>query len=118
MERTAEELDLNSFEATAHSFVLRIWLEETEQEAGSAIWRGQISHVPGGERRYLDNLDGIVAFIIPYLEKMGVRIAPGSEKIPSQLAQARGRGIGLAGSLAPAVEEGSRGLRPKPQERR
>jgi hypothetical protein len=60
-------------ESYGQSFIVRIWLEETVEEAGAATWRGQITHVPSGERRYLKDLDEIVAFIAPYLEGMGVK---------------------------------------------
>ncbi len=61
-------------EAASHPFIVRIWLEETAEEAGEAIWRGHITHVPSGERRYLTRLEDITAFIAPYLEKMGVKL--------------------------------------------
>lgn len=55
------------------SFIVKIWLEETAEEAGRAIWRGHITHVPSSERCYLKNLNEIAAFIESYLEKMGVK---------------------------------------------
>lgn len=55
------------------SFIVKIWLEETAEEAGRALWRGHITHVPSGERRYIQDLDQIEEFIMPYLEDMGVR---------------------------------------------
>lgn len=54
------------------SFIIKIWLEETAAEAGEATWRGHITHVPSGKRCYLDDLDGIAAFVAPYLEELGV----------------------------------------------
>jgi hypothetical protein len=55
-----------------HSFIIKIWIEEPS-EAGGATWRGHVTHVPGGERRYIRDLDQIRDFIAPYLEEMGVR---------------------------------------------
>jgi hypothetical protein len=55
-----------------HSFIVKIWLEETAEEADRALWRGHITHIPSGKRRYLQTLDQIAAFIIPYLERIGV----------------------------------------------
>jgi hypothetical protein len=60
-------------ESHTQSFIIKIWLEETAAEDGRAIWRGHITHVPGGERRYLKNLDDIASFMAPYLEPMGGR---------------------------------------------
>jgi hypothetical protein len=55
------------------SFVLKIWLEERAKLARSAIWRGYITHVASGTRRYVKDLDGIVIFVTSYLQKMGVQ---------------------------------------------
>jgi hypothetical protein len=65
---------MNPLESNIHSFIIKIWLEETAEEVGQAIWRGHITHVPSGERRYLQDLDSIAAFIAPYLEAIGAKI--------------------------------------------
>jgi hypothetical protein len=65
---------MDLIEFNTHSFIVKIWLEETAEEAGQARWRGHITHVPSGERRYVQDLDDIAAFIAPYLEKMGVKL--------------------------------------------
>lgn len=67
---------MDLFEANTHPFVIKIWLEETAEEAGRAMWRGHITHVPTGERRYLKGLDDITKFVAPYLAGMGVRLDP------------------------------------------
>ncbi len=64
---------MKQLEASTHPFIIRIWLEATACEAGRAIWRGHIIHVPSGKRRYLKDLDDIIDFIAPYLEDMGVK---------------------------------------------
>ncbi len=61
---------MDLFEANTHSFIIKIWREEMSLGAGRAAWRG-----PGGERRYLKNLDDISTFITPYIEEMGVKLA-------------------------------------------
>ncbi len=61
-------------ETTIQSFVIKIWLEETVDETDKALWRGHITHIPSKRRVYLDKLDKIIRFIIPYLEQMGVEI--------------------------------------------
>ncbi len=66
-------------ESDTHSFIIKIWLEETAEEAGWAIWRGHITHVPDGKRRYLKEIDEITAFIAPYLQEMGVKLGKRSE---------------------------------------
>lgn len=66
-------IEMNRYEASPQSFIIKIWLEETTEEAGQTIWRGHITHVPSGERRYVQALDEVPAFIGPYLEAMGVK---------------------------------------------
>lgn len=55
-------------EAHTHSFVIKIWLEENPQEASQALWRGHITHVPSGTRRYFQDLTVIADFMQPYLQ--------------------------------------------------
>ncbi len=60
-------------ESNTHSFIVKLWSEETDEQGGRVSWRGHITHVPSGARRYLQHLDDIQAFIVPYLEAIGVR---------------------------------------------
>lgn len=65
---------MDLFEFNTHSFVVKIWREEPADDHQDGQWRGHITHVPSGERRYLKGLNGIAAFIMPYLASMGVRM--------------------------------------------
>ena len=58
------------------SFIVRVWLEEPARPARRAPWRGHITHVPTGDRKYVQDLRGIVAFIAPYLDRMHARVQP------------------------------------------
>ena len=73
-------------EPYTHSFIVKIWLEETAEEAGKATWRGHITHVPSGKRRYIKDLDEIWIFITPYLERMGVML-PKLGRLQQRLGQ-------------------------------
>lgn len=68
---------MDLIESNTHSFIIRVWIEEVEEATGRARWRGHITHVPGGERRYIENLDSITGFIARYLEDMGASPGPG-----------------------------------------
>ena len=37
------------------------------------VWRGHITHVPGGERHYVKDPAEILAVILPYLQQMGIK---------------------------------------------
>ena len=73
VEPNSESAAAFSEEWHTHSFIVKIWLEETIEETGKARWRGHITHVPSGERRYLKDLSDIAIFILPYLDSMKVR---------------------------------------------
>lgn len=64
---------MSSEEGQTHSFIVKIWVEETLAEGGKGRWRGHITHVPGGEREYFTDLSEIAMFILPYLEAMRMR---------------------------------------------
>ena len=68
---------MEPLEPRSHSFVVKVWLEETAQGANPARWRGHITHVASGQRRYLQDLNSISAFIALYLAQMGVKCGPG-----------------------------------------
>lgn len=57
-------------EPYVQSFIVRVWVEEPARGAEGVSWRGHVTHVPGGERRYLKDLGDIVDFISPYLEQL------------------------------------------------
>lgn len=66
----------------SHTFVIRLWLEETALEAELPSWRGHVTHYPGETRRYVSDLDQVVAFVAPYLEAMGIAIERGQRAPP------------------------------------
>lgn len=54
-----------------HSFLIRIWREADKD----FTWRGHITHVPSGEKQYFEDLEGISAFILPYLEMIDMNLS-------------------------------------------
>lgn len=50
-------------EPASHTFLIRIWIEETLDEAERLAWRGHITHLPDEERRYVETLHEIAGFI-------------------------------------------------------
>lgn len=87
---------MEPLEANTHSFVVKVWLEETAQEAGRVRWRGHATHVGSGKRLYFERLEEVVDFIASYLETMGVDFGITS-KLGKQLKRWRlhliGRGL-------------------------
>jgi hypothetical protein len=56
------------------SFILKVWLEEPDEQDDVPAWRGQIAQVPGDARRYVKSLGEVVAFIENQLRTMGARM--------------------------------------------
>lgn len=65
---------MDEIEPDTQSFIVKVWVEDRTEEAGQGVWRGYITHVNSGKRRYLKNLQGIENFILPYLEGMRVKL--------------------------------------------
>ena len=65
---------MDSLEPDAQSFIVKVWVEDSNGEAGHSMWRGYITHVSSGKRHYIKNLDEISDFIAPHLEEMGVKL--------------------------------------------
>jgi hypothetical protein len=65
---------MTSSEGSRQVFIIRIWCETREVKGAAPAWRGAIECVENGERRSVKNLDEIVSFIAPYLEKMGMQV--------------------------------------------
>ena len=65
--------DYEAYEFNTHVFVVKIWLEEFHNDR-KGIWRGHITHVPSGERQYIDGVLDVISFTIPYLVRMKAKI--------------------------------------------
>ena len=57
----------------SQSFLVRIWRENGKNSADS-FWRGHITNVLSGKRKYVQSFDGIVEFIAGYFPAMGVSL--------------------------------------------
>jgi hypothetical protein len=57
-------------ESNAVTFVVRLWLEGGDE--GPRVWRGHITHVMSGERRYVQSPEGIDAFITRFMRCLDI----------------------------------------------
>ena len=55
-------------EAHLFSFIVRIWTEELASQEHLPVWRGHLTAIPEGERRYFKNINEIPALIIAHLK--------------------------------------------------
>ena len=55
----------------AQAFLVRIWVEEPEAEGADAVWRGHVTKLPDGDRRYVDSIEGICGVIADLLQMEG-----------------------------------------------
>jgi len=61
-------------EPEAHSFIVKIWLEHRDADAGEVQWRGSVTHVPGGERQSVNDLTEIGELVARHLRELGVQL--------------------------------------------
>jgi len=54
-------------ESALHSFIIKLWLEADCNQSEPNVWRGYITHVPTGDRRYLKRLSDITDFVQEYV---------------------------------------------------
>lgn len=54
-----------------HSFVVKVWPKKVEDSDRDASWRGSVTHVKTGERRYLESLTEVPGVIAPYVVENG-----------------------------------------------
>ena len=64
---------MESIESDSHSFVVKIWLVELSDADGRITWRGQVTHVPSGQRTYFTDLDELTTCLSSYLKQWGVK---------------------------------------------
>lgn len=67
MESPSDSLDSDSLEKNTHAFVIRIWKEGPSSDDHPAVWRGHITHAYTGERRFFQDLSGVLNFIAAFL---------------------------------------------------
>lgn len=77
-----EPAELPLPERATHSFIVKVWLEEAGGAARPAAWRGHITHVASGVRRYFQELEMMGGFVGAYLETMGVVLGGGGARRP------------------------------------
>ncbi len=62
-------------EGRTFAFIVRVWIEDAD-EPGRAVWHGHVTHVPGNQRRYVNDLNAVCAFIAAYLREADVQMSP------------------------------------------
>jgi hypothetical protein len=62
--------------APAHTFILRVWLERQGPEPGE--WRGELRHVPSGERVFFRGFHALPPLLAHLLTRR-----PGHEEPPA-----------------------------------
>ena len=61
-------------ESSPHSYIVKVWPEQIDENGQWIVWRGHITHVPSGVQQYFENLNDVTEFIKPYLRSMGIKV--------------------------------------------
>jgi hypothetical protein len=67
---------MEASDTVIHSFVLKIYIEESSSPGGEIAWHGYITHVDSSTRGYIKTPGDILEFITPYLEKKARDASP------------------------------------------
>lgn len=62
-----------SVQAGTHSFIIKVWLEQTGDLLEPRALRGRITHVPSGATGTFTCLEDIVPFIATYVRELGAQ---------------------------------------------
>jgi hypothetical protein len=65
----------DDLEPNAHAFVIKVWREEPVGGGQRGSWRGYVTHVASGRRRYITRLSQVDRFIVGYLASLHVRLS-------------------------------------------
>ena len=58
--------------ANIQTFIVKIWVEdEVSNNTGKPVWRGFITQVSSGERRYVKSLDEINTYFLKFTKMIG-----------------------------------------------
>lgn len=63
---------MDLYEDNTCSFIVKVWVERSDEQADQSFWRGYITHVFSDNRQYFEEMETIAKFITPYLAEMGV----------------------------------------------
>ena len=98
---------MDPVEPNIQSFVVKVWQEVVVGEADGQGWRGYITHVPSGTRRYFQDLAEILAFVQPRLAVEAAASTPSpEERSPESRDAALVKRVGAsAGGAGPDPEE-------------
>jgi hypothetical protein len=50
------------------SFIVRVWKEELSSQEPQTTWRGHVTRIPDGERRYFKNINEIPDLMMAQLK--------------------------------------------------
>jgi hypothetical protein len=70
---TAEDYQKSRQDVETQSFLVRIWREAGTQP-GEYFWRGHVTEVRHGKRKYVKNFEEIALFIANFLPQLGVQL--------------------------------------------
>jgi hypothetical protein len=68
-EPPAVEPSLSELPFRLHSFILKVWLEDTQGETGPLLWRGHITHIGSAAGQYVKSVEEVVRFIQAQLKQ-------------------------------------------------
>ena len=69
-----DEEDEQYIEPLTHTFVLKLWLTDQQEQAGKREWHGHLDHAATGKRTYFSNFPQLNSQLYGYLDQLGVQL--------------------------------------------
>ena len=55
-------------EPVSIAFILRFWLERSEDPNLAPFWRGVVEHIPSGKRIYFESIESLPGILMEYID--------------------------------------------------
>ena len=69
------------------SFIVKVWIDPSDDELEQVSWHGLVTYVPSGKHRFVQSLDDVMAFVVPYLIDFGVTRERAARSWPTTLVK-------------------------------
>lgn len=67
MNELIDEGIMAKFEKEGHSFLIRLWEENRENDDEESVWRGWVYHLQSEQKRFFKSIDEVTGIINSYL---------------------------------------------------
>ena len=79
---------MSTYEENTRSFILRIWIEQSDNEDRETYWRGEIRSVSNKDRLFFEHMPKALEFIDIQVKEIGVELDWASDSVEQSPSRA------------------------------